>query len=346
MKPTPKGGAEAPSKPVPSPRDELIARMAARVAEARGETALPADPEAPVEDEVPDSARMESIEEPASEPAKEAPEPDDKALADPFAEFLVVTDGKAMVKLKVDGVERLVPLDAARATLQKHEAADKRLQAAAEQQKVLAAREAALQAKEAELLSRTTKTSQLPSQDADDPNLDEEARELAYSLLNSTEDEVAASLKKVLQRRQATPAVDVEAIVNRAAQTAELRAAERTEQERVQMGWQQFQKDYPDIAADAQLLVVADRLTDGIAAEHPEWGPAQVMAEAGERTRTWLKGVAPAASSQPSDRQKMKETLRPMPQSRTGRIPSKEPEKPKTPAEILAEVRKARGQGA
>lgn len=338
--PTQQGGAKAPSKPTPTPREELIARMAARVAESRGEMDLP--PELPTGDdeevETPDSPTAEG-----TEVEKESPSVTKTDDSDPLAEFIVVNDGKPMVKLKVDGSERLVPLDSARATLQKHEAADKRLQAAATLQKTLEAREAALQAREAELLAKS-KSSQPSPGAADDSDLDEEARELAHSLLNSTEEEVAVSLKKVLSRRQATPAVDVDAIVSKAAQTAETRVAERAKTESIQTGWQQFQKEYPDIATDQKLLVVADRMTDEIAAEHPEWTPAQVMLESGERTRAWLKGFAPAASSQPSDRQKAKEQLRPLPQSRTGRVAPEQAAKPQSPSDYLAEVRKRRGQ--
>lgn len=327
--PTHEGGAEqAPQTKTLSAREELIARMSARVNEERAAEMAAAAPKEPAI-------------EPATVPIVEDPEPEP---VDPFAEFGVVIDGKAMVKLKVDGKEELMPLETARATLQKHEAADRRLQQAAEQAKDLQRREAALQAREAEVLAKLSKPVSHPPEDADDPDLDEEMKQVAHSILNSTEDEIAATLKKVLTRRQATPAVDVDEIVSKAAQTAEQRVVERSRAEGVAQGWQQFQATYPDIASDPRLFAVADKMTDDIAAEHPEWAPAQVMLESGKRTKEWVASFAPAPEPKPSDRQKAKEQLRPMPQSRTGRVPAAEPEKPKTHADILAEVRKARGQ--
>lgn len=334
--PTPNEGG-APAQPKPNARDELIARMAARVAEARTEE----------EDVV--VAEPDPVEEPATEPATDpvaATPPVTPAAPDPaaaLAEFLVVSDGKPMLKLKVDGEERLVPFDTARATLQKHEAADRRLQQAAALAKDLKAREEALQAREAEFSRRDT-SGQPPSPGADDPSLDDDAKQLAHTLLNATEDEVAATLKKVLSRRQATPAVNPDEIVTRAVQTAEQRFAAKAQERDIAAGWTQFQRDYPDIAADSRLFTVADGMTDEIAAEHPEYSPAQVMSEAGKRTRAWLEQFKPAAAAPASDRQTRKEQLRPMPQARSGKPPVQEPEKPKTQAEILAEIRKSRGQ--
>lgn len=328
--PTPnEGGAPAPSQT--SARDELIAKMAAKVAEARA-SALERQEAAPVA--------------PPEEPPAEAP-PEPVAAANPdigalLADFVVVSDGKPMLKLKVDGGDRLVPFDTARATLQKNEAADRRLQQAAEQTKLLKQREEQIQAREADFAARTK--SQLPSKDAGDQNLDEEARQLAHSLLNATEDEVAASLKKFLSHRQAAPAVDQDEIITKAVRTAEERLTAKTQEREIATGFKQFQRDYPDIAADAKLFKVADGMTDEIAVEHPEWSPAEVMLEAGKRTKAWVDSFKPAPTPPVVDRQTRKEELRPMPQARTARQNAPEPEKPKSPQEILMEIRKARGQ--
>ena len=123
---------------------------------------------------------------------------------------------------------------------------------------------------------------------------------------------------------------------------------ETNRQKDMQDGFAAFKTEYADIAADPALFAVADSKSDVIAAEHRDWSPSKVMLEAGKQTRDWLKSLGNPAGTgaQPSNRQQRKESLKPMPQARSGKLPrrSKE-EQPSSPKDLLADIRKARGQG-
>lgn len=269
---------------------------------------------------------------------------------DPLGDFVVRVNGKPMFKTLVDGQEKLIPLENARAQLQKHLAADIRLQQAAERTRQLDARQAAIQATESTLRSRSQPTAQAP---VDDGVLDNEATEIVRSLVNEPEDKAAARLAQTLKkiRQAATPQVDVEAISKRAADVAEARVVERENTKALSAGFETFTKDYPDIAADPELFAQADRRTDAIAQEHPEWSPGKVMMEAGAQTRAWLKSIGapvrtqPNVAGQPNNRQQRKENLRPMPTTRTARpAATTEQSDRQSPQDAMAEIRKSRGQ--
>lgn len=268
---------------------------------------------------------------------------------DPLGDYVVRVEGKPMFKTVVDGKEVLIPLDRARAQLQKHLAADIRLQQAADLRKQLDAREQSIRNVEATLKTRTQSSATAP---ADDAAIDAQAVELVRSLVSEPEDKAAVKLAKTLKAIRQAPAPDAETIVAQAADRAIRTIAERDNAKALNTGLQQFTKDYPDIAGDPDLFNLADRKTNAIAEEHPEWSPGEVMLEAGRQTREWLKGLGapvkvPAGTppGQPSNRQQRKDNLVPMPQPRTARpAATEETPKDQSPQDVLAEIRKARGQ--
>ena len=279
--------------------------------------------------------------EPGDAAAKDAP-------ADPLADYIVVgTDGKPAMRLKVDGKEKLVPLDAARAQLQKGDAAEVRLQQAAELRKQLTAKEQELTAREAKLKSQPS----IPPVAADDPSLDAEAQDVVNSLLTDDPAVAAKKLKGVLVkvRQAATPSIDETAIINKAVQATRQTIADDNTKTNLVSGLKKFQTEYSDIAKDPQLERIADGMTTTIAEEHPEWTPEQVMLEAGKKTREWLQGLtgtAPASKPNLAEvRRDRKETLRPLPAQRSTR-PAPQAKTPvvDTPKSIVEEMRKARGQ--
>lgn len=264
---------------------------------------------------------------------------------DPLGDYVVRVEGKPMFKTLVDGKEVLVPLDRARAQLQKHLAADIRLQQAAERQRQLDAREQSIRNVEATLKTRVT----APSAKApvDDSVM---ATELVRSLVSEPEDKAAAKLanafKSIRQAQQAP--VDARAIAAEAASMAVTTIAARDTERAMSTGLDEFTKTYPDIAGDSDLFALADRKTNAIAEENPSWTPGQVMLEAGKQTREWiqvLSGKKPTIGEQPSNRQQRKQNLVPMPQARSAR-PAATDDAPQeqTPANALAEIRKSRGQ--
>jgi hypothetical protein len=386
MSETPQNDAKVLDKqPVPSKtppqrdpklaeRDALLARMDAKVEERRKQEqeeflrSSDRDPAAwllhqqmTAEANAQPAAEVETAEQEAEpiepiEPVEEAApvaRPAERVSTkgeDPLGQYVVRVDGKPMFKTLVDGKEELIPLDRARQQLQKHLAADVRLQQAAELRKQLDARAAALQQTEAQLKARQP-TAQAPAA----VNFDAEAIEIVRSLVTEPEDKAAARLAQTLKTiRQAQAPVDVEAITKEAARVATRTLEEREQNRALKNGFETFTSSYRDIASDPELFAIADRKTDAIAAEHPEWDPGQVMLEAGKQTREWLKSIgapvkdaaAPnAQSGATSNRQQRKENLRPMPATRTARpAPTDTQEDSFSPADAIAEIRRSRGQ--
>jgi hypothetical protein len=286
-------------------------------------------------------------EEGADAPAAEAEEQEEAGAApeveDPLSGFAVIKDGKPVVKLKVDGQERFIPLEQARAVLSKNEAADARLREAARQRQEIEARERALQAREAEVNARAQKLgTQPPDTDAGDPDLKTEAKKLANKLLTGTEDEVAETLVTVLTPRQAkAPVVDPKAIAKEVRQ--ELTAEQA--QEKLVESLKKFEEDFEDIAKDPVLYAAADVISDQVKAENPTWTTDQILSETGKRTRERFGQPRPAVTTTATvNRQERKNNLRPLPQARVAAQAKPTEERPMTPAEVVREQRRARGQ--
>jgi hypothetical protein len=270
---------------------------------------------------------------------------------DPLGDYVVRTkDGKPMFKTLVDGKEELIPLDRARAQLQKHLAADIRLQQAAERQRQLDAREQSIRSVEATLKTRSANPSaqQAP---VDDKALDTRAIELVRSLVSEPEDKAAAKMAETFRaiRQAATPQFDQNALIRQAADVAVKTIAERDNAKALSTGLEEFSRNYRDITSDPDLFALADRKTTAIAAEHPDWAPGQVMLEAGRQTREWLKSIGAsvketAPNPSTNNRQQRKQNLVPMPQPRSARPAAPAPETDAAPLDALAEIRKSRGQ--
>ena len=266
---------------------------------------------------------------------------------DPLGEYVVRVQGKPMFKTLVDGIEQLIPLDRARQQLQKHLAADIRLQQAAEQKRQLDAREQSIRNVEATL---KTRSAQPVAPVVDDTSLDKEAVELVRSLVSEPEGKAAARLAKTLKTiRASQPQIDVNALEQRVAERVTKTTAAERHAAALHSGFDEFTKNYPDIAGDSDLFVLADRKTNDIAAANPNWTPAQVMNEAGKQTRDWLVSIGAkpkaAAPKSESTNQQRKQNLVPMPQARTVRpVTPKADEEDNSPQSIMAELRKSRGQ--
>jgi len=173
---------------------------------------------------------------------------------------------------------------------------------------------------------------------------------LVRSLVSDPEAVAAKNLEKVLGKiRAVTPQIDTNAIAALAASRARQEIAVEDNQRALSVGLSKFTSSYPDIAADPDLFALADRKTNAIAEEHPEWTPEQVMLEAGRVTREWVTGISgrprnPTLQNNTlQDRQQRKQNLKPMPQSRTARPAPVEPIDDSAAAAV-AEMRKARGQ--
>ena len=276
--------------------------------------------------------------------ATEAPA---RVQADPLEEFVVRTPGKApMFKAMVNGQVTLIPLETARAQLQKHMAAEVRLREADRREKAVTIRERDVNARAA---------APAPAVVLSDADLETDATELVRSLLTDPEAVAAKRLAKTLGKiRAATPQIDPKTLGRQAASIAKEEIAAENNQRALVTGLAEFKKTYPGIANDPKLFALADRETTAIAEENPDWTPEQVMMEAGKKTQEWLDSIGgkkptPRANTGNvrtlEQRQQVKQNLTPMPQSRSATpVRATEADADDSPQGAVADIRKARGQ--
>lgn len=330
----------------------VSAQMADEASESEAASAAAeADGAASVEPMHPSDKAEDSPAPPApSEPAAEAQPIDRK--------HIVEQDGVEYMRLNVEGQIQLVPLDRAVAELQKGVAGDARLARASQMNTELARRANALKQREESLESRMTSIQ--PPQGAvglDLNGLGEDSKGFVSTMFEGSEDEAAQKLAGLVERAVATrgitqPGVDqnqvaaiVRQVVDRDKEVQDARSI-----------LAKFGRDFPDLAREENLFNQADKFCDTVEAEHPDWNRDQVMQEAGERTRRWIKTLAGVDSTstqqedstpQPSlssERHKNKTGLVPMPAPKTGVQPPVSAEVPQTREDYLAEVRLSRNQ--
>lgn len=283
---------------------------------------------------------------------------------DPLADYIVMDEenNTPMFVTKVDGKERYIPLEQARRQIQKQEAADVRLKNAAERQKILDAREAEIARQEAELAARLQAPVTSPSEptpDVSDQDLLGEAQQFVENMFNNSPDEATASLAQLLAnmrhlQNKPAPQVDQNQLAQTTAALVRAQQLEDARQKDAVDGLTKFKTDYPEIMADRALFLYADDMTDSIAmewdAEGRSFTESEVMLEAGKRTMEWrdrISGKKPAPTPPTTnDRHERKRKLRPMPRSRSqAQQQAVQEEEAQTPNDIVAEMRRARGQG-
>lgn len=367
------GGKTPPKRdPVLTARDEMLARMDEQIIESRSnddETFFQtADPRAlAMAAEMGRESRGERISsdrqqgrtaasgeeaDPVTQDADPGPadvraQVDDQGR-DPLEDFIVREAGKPpMFKTVVDGRIRMIPLEAARTQLQKRLSAESTWDQVNSQKRDLEAREANLRTREATLKAQPVMTP------VDEEAFDREATDLVRSLVSEPEAVAAQKMSSMLKkvRLAATPQIDLNAVASRAATVARETIAAEDNIKALGTGLSQFNQAYPEITEGSELYLIADRKTTAIAAEHPEWSPGQVMMEAGKQTRDWVASIGgkpapkPKIGEQPNNRQQLKQTLKPMPQSRSARpAPANDANAGDSPQDAMAEIRKSRGQ--
>jgi len=309
--------------------------------------------------------------------AREADERADSIAAE--ADFIVMQNGAPMVKAKVNGEDRLIPLADAKRQVQIGVAAEVRMQNAAQAEKTLAERANKLSAGEAALAARMKVLQSQPSvpakPDLTDEELEKEAVEIFETAFSGTEEDAAKKLAKTLvkirdsaaSKVKPTQQIDANAIARQAASIATGVLTEQSRKKDMTKAYEKFKGDYPDIMEDRFLYKMADDMTDQVEREHPDWNIAQIMDEAGKRTRDWVKGLRgdaedtgdnptpkprPNQNSLVSDtttqtRQERKAGLVRMP-TQAGAAVYSEPDdsgaEEQSPQQAFAELKKARGQ--
>jgi hypothetical protein len=186
-----------------------------------------------------------------------------------------------MVKVKVNGVEELVPLDKVVAQYQKSSAADKRLEEAtrlleeAREQHAKAATVTEKKAAAEQIVQAQEGVAALKKQFFDSlfEGNQEDAKSAFDKIINES---VATALKG--REQPATP--DEASIIAKVAPAVEQSLA-------VKSALTQFRKDFPNLAKDPHLSVRAYDLADQLVADGKSYDEA--LKEAGTKTIDWMR---------------------------------------------------------
>ena len=261
---------------------------------------------------------------------------------------LVLSDddlSKYMVRTKVMGEERVVPLSELRASAQKNDAAEAYLRDAKEQARTILedarSKAAAIPAAPA---ARTEPepgtTTAAPSAEVEglvDSAIDE--------LFKGNEGEAKRLLKQAVTQRPshqtASAAPNTDQIAAAVEQKVVVRSALR-----------QFAKDYPTIYADPIARKVADdflsEATEGRPLEgFPEERIGTILKETGERVLSWTRGLVGVPANGPTattrtDRAQRKEGIDELPAASTRATTAEAV--PKTTSDVINQMKAARGQ--
>lgn len=287
----------------------------------------------------------------------------DSSDEDGLDKYITEKDGAAYFKAVVDGESKLIPLDRAQAQLQKHEAADVRLQQASELRRSLDARAEQLQLAERDSQQRSPSQQQDVNAE-DDESLLTEAQGLISSLMEEDEAEAAKKLAAALKKARSTgEPIDREALVTEVAEATAQRLQGNETQEALADGYNAYMREYGDtkIETDSALRAWHGAKVDELAAANPDWSPKQCMLKAGEMACEFAGIKVPSASEtittedeggdppensdEPNPRQERKRNLQPLPDSRSAvSDPKGGEEKSQTARDVLNEMRASRGQ--
>ncbi len=278
-----------------------------------------------------------------------------------LGEYIVMQEGKPFVKLKVDGKEVEVPFDKALQQMQKHSAADKRLQEAAIQRKDVEAREKNVRENEQAFMSNMQKQSSPPESqatDVDDQTLLEQAKGIVEDIVDD-ENAAAAKLVDFFKQVQSgvapQPEVDTQAIVDEAVNKVRETFSAEDQAKDDEEARISFKNDYPDVFANDAIYKVVDALSTQIFNEHPEWTTREILEETGRVAReTKLSKAQTSQGDNPTPnantpanvdigRQNRKEQLVVMPRKTNASQGQPAAPERQSSSDAILQMRKARG---
>ena len=251
---------------------------------------------------------------------------------------------QTLVRIKVDGVEREVPLAELVRTAQKHEAADMRL---AEATRLL--QEAEAKRREADAQAQPAPAAQAPEQAKPDSSdkvrqdREQKAKEFLEAMFHGDEDRATQILAGLMPespppQETATKAPDPEELAAQVEASLERRSALK-----------QFASAYPEVLKDTDLAALADmKLARRLAQGEPF---SQALMSIGEElyTKTGLKTPAAAAQETPPatpsqtervERKKAADVVR----GRSASTASTQ-EAPPSPSDVIKQMQEARMRG-
>ena len=319
-------GVETPEAvegaPVPTEREQTMAEITARVRQERDDeikasggdvidttSATVADPSAAPAPDQPDTIA-------ATPPADAAPSADDVPTTPPAGAAPI----EDLVTIKVDGVMQQVPrekiYEAGLRAVQKESSADRRLE------------EATRLLREVE-----QRIAPQPVQNTPPPQAwDEEI--IAYALAHGTEEQKAEAVRQIRGGRQelATP--------DQIANNVEARILDKVD---FQSSAEWFQTNYKDIVSDPYLLQLASLQEDHMRANGDTRSRKELYAEIGDGLRKLRGGGAPVTTLE--EKRTHKASITNLPAASARRTTPQAPA-PKTPSQIIEEMRTKRGQAA
>lgn len=239
-------------------------------------------------------------------------------------------------KVKVDGQEMELPLDEIIKGYQKDATASKRLEEAANLRKQAEQEWASINQEKAKL----TQQPNAAPEDAAPPSPDEAAKRIYESLMMGDESEGIKALTELLTTGRQQPAIpDVEQVANQAAERARYQIEYNLAQKK-------FDQEFADIAKDPDLRGLAMSFLNQAVESSQTYDEA--FSKAGAATRDWLAAKAASfgfvkpdtdSRQQKIERKQQLDT----PRAANARTPAPKEEREPTPAEIVAQMRKARG---
>jgi len=249
-----------------------------------------------------------------------------------------------LTKIKVNGEEVQVPFDSLKSSHQKDRASQEKFQSAAVKERELLYREQQIQEQLKQLNSQPS--SEDVGQVEETSDVDDIVEKYHEALFQDDAAEAAKLLRTLANSGRSNATQNVEEVVNQAILSHEAKKkAERQHIERaayqaeLEDAVRSFNDSYPDIAESEELRAIADRKTITLTQENPDWTPSQIINAAAEHTREWA-----GTSIESNSRFNRKQKIVRQPKSVRASAGNSKDSVPLTPSEIVAEMRKARGQ--
>lgn len=317
--------------------------VASRVQELSKESGIPAEEEQPEEEPVDILEEDDDSEEIDS--SEETPEPTETSnvktvkvrLAD--GSEVDVPESSIQINLKVDGEERIETLDKIARSVQKDAAASKRLEEAARRAQELEQRERDLILREQNLrLSQNNRDVAQPSASPSNEDVVQMARAVIEKMSVGTDEEAVEALAKVLGRQQTTQ-INPQEIATQAAQVAARQIEGRQAGE-----W--FKTEYKEIVEDTNLFRLADDEATRLLELNPNMSYREAFQKSGDSIREWTKKYRPEQTSNDLEerRQRKKAAAQPVRKASAKASIGQDAPPPPTNSDIIADMRKRRGQ--
>ena len=276
-----------------------------------------------------------------AEPKKEEPNEPMIDLVDAKGNAIRIP-ASARFKAKIDGQEVETPIEQMTRSYQKGAAADRRLEEAGRKQRELEAKEASLSQREQAFLQQMNALNQKKEEGALSKDGFEEKADKLLAALTMDDDEARKAVVDVFKSLSPNVPVDESALMEKATRNA-LAAIEQREAQKRQAQLEadrlaanaRFEKDFKDVIEDPIAYAAAAKLANAKWAERPDAAPWEIASEVGSEIREWKKASLP---------EKRRELPSITPRTVSARASIGRDPKPQTRGDILAEMKKSRGQ--